>query len=525
MPSLWLSLIPVLFLIAGLLSVVWISGEDATSGPSQVVLILAGFFAGLLSLAHGLYRAREDGKDAVDSHGMNEAVSGGVNAKVPADRDYPDSSALHPFTLAGGWKKLENSILNTITEVLPAILILLLIGALIGVWILSGVVPALIVWGIALLNPSIFFFSACILAALVSLVTGSSWSTAGTVGVALVGVGQALGMDPAMTAGAVVSGAYFGDKMSPFSETTNLAASMAGVDLFAHIRNMVYTTAPALLLSLIVYLGLGYSGQSVASPDQLRRTVETLETVFWIHPVLLLVPALTFLMIYKRVPAIPAILTGTIMGSAFAALFQQPALQWLDQKGMVGAILEAASNGLTFRTEDVAVNKLINRGGMSSMLTTIWLILSAMFFAGTMEGSGMIQSIASSVLKRIKTAGGLVTGTILGGIFANVVTSEQYLSIVINGRFFREAYQKRNLSALTLSRSLEDSGTLTSALVPWNTCGAFMAATLQTPVVLFAPFAFLNWITPLIALSYAWSGRFLGHRTEPSSEKSNLQKN
>ncbi|MBI40587.1 MAG: Na+/H+ antiporter NhaC [Leptospiraceae bacterium] len=499
MPSLWLSLLPVIFLISGLLSVVWVAGEDATAGPSQVVLILSGFFAALLSLGHGFYRSRSE---------RSQSVGAGSSISHP-----------HPFSLNDGWKKLESSVLSTITEVLPAILILLLIGALIGVWILSGIVPALIVWGIALLNPAIFFFTACLLAALVSLVTGSSWSTAGTVGVALVGVGQALGLDPAMTAGAVVSGAYFGDKMSPFSETTNLAASMAGVDLFAHIRNMIFTTAPALLISLIIFLGLGYSGEGTA-PGDLRETVESLNQVFWIHPALLLVPAVTFFMIYKKVPAIPAILTGTILGAVFAALFQQSALFWLKQEGMVAAILEAASNGLNFRTDNEAVNSLINRGGMSSMLSTIWLILSAMFFAGIMEGAGMIQSIAQSVLSRIKSVGGLVTGTILGGVFANVVTSEQYLSIVVNGRFFREAYQKRNVSALTLSRSLEDSGTLTSALVPWNTCGAFMAATLQTPVILYAPFAFLNWITPLIALFYAWSGRFLGDGNTKDFEQS-----
>ncbi|HBS05548.1 MAG TPA: Na+/H+ antiporter NhaC [Leptospiraceae bacterium] len=483
---LWLSLLPVIFLISGLLSVVWLTGEDATAGPSQVVLILSGFFAALLSLLYSWHR----------------------------NRSQPSEPHSHPVSLSESWRKLENSILSTITEVLPAILILLLIGALIGVWILSGIVPALIVWGIALLNPSVFFFTACILAALVSLVTGSSWSTAGTVGVALIGVGQALGMDPAITAGAVVSGAYFGDKMSPFSETTNLAASMAGVDLFAHIRHMMFTTAPALLISLVVFLFLGHSDEGV-NAENLQKTVDSLNGVFWIHPTLLLVPAITFFMIYKKVPAIPAILTGSILGSIIAALFQRPALGWMEQEGMVSAILAAASNGPGFRTGNEVVDQLINRGGMSSMLGTIWLILSAMFFAGVMEGAGMIQSIASAVLSRIKSVGGLVTGTILGGIFANVVTSEQYLSIVVNGRFFREAYQSRNVSALTLSRSLEDSGTLTSALVPWNTCGAFMAATLQTPVLLYAPFALLNWITPIIALIYAWTGRFLG----PTPEK------
>ncbi|MCB1169451.1 MAG: Na+/H+ antiporter NhaC [Leptospiraceae bacterium] len=476
MPPLWLSIVPVLFLILGLVSAVWIAGEDATSGPSQVMLILSGIFAAFLSLTHSYFVSRRE--------------------KVA-------------FSFSASWKKLESAILSTIAEVMPAVLILLLIGALIGLWIVSGVVPALIVWGIALLDPTIFLFTACILSAVVSLVTGSSWSTAGTVGVALVGVGHALGMDPGMTAGAVVSGAYFGDKMSPFSETTNLAASMAGVELFDHIRHMMYTTIPGLVISLVIFLGLGYGISESSSPVQLENTVNAIESVFWIHPALLIVPLFTFFLIYRRIPAVPAILMGSMLGAGFAAIFQTEALGFAGGKSMPAALLQSASNGLSFTTGQSNVDSLLSRGGMSSMLTTIWLILSAMFFAGIMEGSGMIHSIASSVLKRIHSTGGLITGTIFGGLFANVVTSEQYLSIVVNGRFFREAYKQRGLSPLTLSRSLEDSGTLTSALVPWNTCGAFMAATLQTPVFLYAPFAFLNWITPLIAILYGWTGTFL----------------
>ncbi|MCB1138151.1 MAG: Na+/H+ antiporter NhaC [Leptospiraceae bacterium] len=487
MPPLWLSIVPVLFLILGLVSAVWIAGEDATSGPSQVMLILSGIFASFLSLTHGYYSARRN--------------------RVA-------------FSFSASWKKLESAILSTIAEVMPAVLILLLIGALIGLWIVSGVVPALIVWGIALLDPTIFLFTACILSAVVSLVTGSSWSTAGTVGVALVGVGHALGMDPGMTAGAVVSGAYFGDKMSPFSETTNLAASMAGVELFDHIRHMMYTTIPGLVISLVIFLGMGYGITESSSPVELEKTVNTIQSVFWIHPALLAVPLFTFFLIYRRIPAVPAILLGSLLGAAFAALFQSEALAFADQKNMPAALLQSASNGLHFATGQSNVDSLLGRGGMSSMLTTIWLILSAMFFAGIMEGSGMIQSIATSVLKRIHSTGGLISGTIFGGLFANIVTSEQYLSIVVNGRFFREAYKQRGLSPLTLSRSLEDSGTLTSALVPWNTCGAFMAATLQTPVFLYAPFAFLNWITPLIGILYAWTGTFLAPAEQKRGGKS-----
>ena len=499
--------------MAGLVSVVSLTGSEATSGPSQVVLILSGMFAAVLYMGHGFALARKARRNqsGTDSAGDSLKRQSGEDPNIQPV-DHGNSRA---FSFQGYWARLENSILSTITEVMPAILILLLIGALIGVWIVSGVVPALIVWGTALLNPTIFYFTACILAALVSLVTGSSWSTAGTVGVALVGIGQALGSDPAITAGAVVSGAYFGDKMSPFSETTNLAASMAGVDLFEHIKHMLFTTAPAMLISLIAFLGLGYSLESQSTGARLAETVQTIEKVFWIHPLLLLVPALTFFLIYKKMPAIPAILVGTIAGGLVAALFQSRALAYLASGDMVTTILAAAGNGPQYDTGSVAVDKLVNRGGMSSMLNTIWLILSAMFFAGVMEGSGMIHSIAASVLKRLRSRRSLVSSTILGGLFANVVTSEQYLSIVVNGRFFRKAYAERGISPLTLSRSLEDSGTLTSALIPWNTCGAFMAATLQISTFAYAPFAFLNWITPLIALIYAWTGSFLGPPHEP----------
>ncbi|MCB1167717.1 MAG: Na+/H+ antiporter NhaC [Leptospiraceae bacterium] len=476
LPSLWISILPVLFLIAGLLSAVLMAGDEATSGPSQVVLILSGLIAAAISLLHGRLSAR----------------------KNRVRFSYHDS-----------WKRLESAVLATIAEVLPAIMILLLIGGLIGLWIISGVVPALIVWGIALLDPSIFLFTACILSAIVSMVTGSSWSTAGTVGVALIGVGQALGLDPGMCAGAVVSGAYFGDKMSPFSETTNLAASMAGVDLFAHIRHMLYTTIPGLIIALFLFLILGFGIETSKSPAELETTVQSIHKVFWIHPVLLAVPLLTFFMIYKKVPAIPAILIGSLLGALTAAAFQQHALASLKETSMARVLLDAAANGLEFHSGLDSVDKLLNRGGMSSMLGTIWLILSAMFFAGIMEGAGMINAMAAAVLKRVHSTGGLVSSTILGGIVANVVTSEQYLSIVVNGRFFREAYKKKGISPVTLSRSLEDSGTLTSALVPWNTCGAFMSATLQTPVYLYAPYAFLNWIVPIIAIVYAWTGTFL----------------
>jgi NhaC family Na+:H+ antiporter len=471
-PSLVVSLIPVIFLIATLTITVIIFGDKATSGPVQSVLMLAAAFAAVFALTHGIK-----------------------------------------------WHDLEEHVLGTMADVMQPILILLLIGALIGVWILSGIVPAIIVWGLKLLSPSIFLFTACIISSVVSMATGSSWSTAGTIGVALVGIGQAMDMNLGMTAGAIVSGAYFGDKLSPFSETTNLAASMAETPLFVHIRHMIWTTTPALIIALILYLILGFT-QSHASytPEKIKIITDIINSKFDTSVYMLLPPVITIGIMVKRFPAIPSIIIGIALGIIFALIFQPQVVSEMAGKsdlpiGMASlkTCLDTAATGFRSSTGMEIVDNLLNKGGMAAMLNTIWLILSAMFFAGVMDGSGMMGSIADGILKGIRGSGNLVAATLGTAVLVNILAAEQYLSIVITGRMYKEAYDKQGLHRKNLSRALEDAGTLTSPLVPWNTCGAFMATTLGVATYLYLPFAFLNIITPLVSLVYAYTGFTIEH--------------
>jgi len=462
-PGLLEALLPVVFLIFSLTGVVTVFGADATRGPAQIALILAGCFAAALATTQGTT-----------------------------------------------WARLEQSVIETTALVIQAILILLLVGGLIGVWILAGIVPALIVWALELLSPQIFLMASAIICAIVSLATGSSWSTAGTLGLALIGAGSALGLHPAMTAGAIVSGAYFGDKLSPFSETTNLAASMAEVPLFAHIRHMLYTTIPAFGIALVVFFCLGMNPPQPLD-DNIARVIRTLNHSFHISIYLMVPVLLLFALVALRLPAIPALLLGILSGMVCAVIFQQQQItQW--QGGEAGlasnfmASIQAAAQGFVSRTGDKTVDDLLSRGGMSSMLTTVWLILSAMFFSGIMEGSGMLQRIARAILSVMHSRSRLILATLSSSAFMNVAASDQYLSIVLTGRMYRKAYDEQKLSRLNLSRALEDSGTLTSALVPWNTCGAFMATTLGVPTLTYLPYAILNWLNPLIGALYATTG-------------------
>lgn len=466
-PSFFISLLPVIFLIGALTATVILFGDQATSGPVQAALILTAVFAAVFALTHG-----------------------------------------HT------WHELEEKVMETLGDVMKPVLILLLIGALIGVWILSGIVPSIIVWGLKLLNPSVFLFTACVISAIVSLATGSSWSTAGTIGVALVGIGQAMDINMGMTAGAIISGAYFGDKLSPFSETTNLASSMAGTDLFVHIRHMLHTTTPALVITLIIFLFLGFFG-SHASYDTTRIDTITgaVNKMFNTGIYMLIPPVITIGIMARKVPAIPAIVLGIILGVIFAILFQTEVFVPAGAKENLNSgvmkikiCLLTAADGFKSTTGIKEVDSLLNKGGMSAMLNTIWLIISAMFFAGIMDGSGMMGSIASGILKGVRGSGNLIAATIGTAITTNILASEQYLSIVITGRMYREAYQQQGLKSKNLSRALEDGGTITSPLVPWNTCGAFMSSTLGVPTFAYLPYAFLNILTPLISLIYGYTG-------------------
>jgi NhaC family Na+:H+ antiporter len=396
------------------------------------------------------------------------------------------------------WKELEDGIVDTIKMAMQAILILMIIGMIIGTWILGGIVPTMIYYGLKLLSPSIFLVATCLLCCVVSLATGSSWTTAGTVGIALVGVGIGLGMNPGIVAGAIISGAYFGDKMSPLSDTTNLAPAMAGSTLFEHIRHMIYTTGPSLIISLILYgiIGMRFAGNEIDTAA-INEILVGLEANFNISLILLLAPILVIAMVIFKVPAMPGLIGGTVLGALFAFLFQGADMT---------AIVEATHYGYSSDTGITVIDDLLSRGGLDSMMWTVSLILCAMSFGGVMEKSGMLEAIASSIMKLAHGTGSLVLATIITIIAMNMMAGDQYLAIVIPGRMYRQIYEDRGLHPKNLSRVLEDAGTLTSPLVPWNSCGLFMSGTLGVATLVYLPYCFLNLINPLVSIFYGFTG-------------------
>lgn len=407
-------------------------------------------------------------------------------------------AALMALRLGLRWRDIEHGFLDGIKLALGACLILLAVGMLIGTWIAGGIVPMLIVYGLKLISPDYFLVAACACCAIVSLATGSSWTTAGTVGIAFIGIGTGLGIPLPLVAGAIISGAYFGDKMSPLSDTTNLAPAVAGSELFEHVRHMAWTTGPSMILALLLYwlIGTRY-GSDGASLEMVETISGTLMKNYQITPWLLLAPAVVLTMVILRVPALPAVLFGAVLGGVFASVFQGTSL---------AAALDLAYTGVKAETGVAAVDELLSRGGMSSMFGTIAIIFSAMCFGGVMEKSGMLATIAGAILRLAKSTGGLITATLATCLGSNVAAPDQYLSIVVPGRMYREAYRKAGLHPKNLSRALEDSATITSPLVPWNSCGAFMFATLGVFPLAYAPFAFLNLINPLISALYGWTG-------------------
>ena len=424
-------------------------------------------------------------------------VSTGLTPHIPLIFGTVIASLL-ALRLGYRWDELQDGIVKGITIALPACLILMVIGMLIGTWIAGGIVPTMIFYGLKLISPSVFLVATCIICALVSLSTGSSWSTAGTVGIALIGVGEGLGIPLPMVAGAIISGAYFGDKMSPVSDTTNLAPGVAGTDLFAHVRHMVYTTVPSLAIALILYaiLGYGYVGAQIdtAGVDQILGALQDRFTIHW---ALLAAPALVIVMVIFRIPALPALLGGTVVGAAVAVFVQ----------GMpLAEVMAVAQGGFAPATGSEAVETLLARGGMEGMLSTVALILTALAFGGAMERSGMLNVIAGGILRVARSRGSLVTATVGTCAGMNLVAPDQYLSIVVPGRMYREAYRRAGLHPKNLSRALEDGGTLSSPLIPWNTCGAFMWATLGVFPFAYLPFAFLNLLNPLVSILLGYTG-------------------
>lgn len=395
--------------------------------------------------------------------------------------------------LGYSWGELEESMFVTIKMAMQAILIIMIIGVLIGTWIISGIVPAMIYWGLEILSPQIFLVATVLICGIVSIATGSSWTTMGTVGVALLGIGQGLGIPAPLVAGSIISGSYFGDKLSPLSETTNLAPAMAGTNLFDHIKFMLYSTVPSLIICLIIYgfMGMKYAGQDL-DLSQITLIRETLASSFnTLSPILFIPPIIVITLVIFKVPAIPGLIAGAVLGFVFAIVFQGAS---------VGDIINTAHSGFVSSSGVAAVDDLLSKGGLMSMMSTVSLTICALSLGGILEKTGMLQVLASSILKFAKGTFGVVFATMATCVLTNAVAGEQYLSIVIPGRMYKDEYLKRGLHPKMLSRALEDSGTMSSALVPWNTCGAYIYGTLGVSTFAYFPYAFLNLINPLVSL-------------------------
>ncbi|HQL35800.1 MAG TPA: Na+/H+ antiporter NhaC [Bacillota bacterium] len=396
------------------------------------------------------------------------------------------------------WKEVEDGIVSTIADTMQAIIILAIIGMIIGTWILGGIVPTLIYYGLQILSPAMFLVAACLLCCVVSLATGSSWTTAGTVGIALMGVAAGLGVHPGAAAGAIISGAYFGDKMSPLSDTTNLAPAMAGANLFDHVRHMVYTTGVSLVIALIGFgiLGAGYAGKQLDT-TAINEILVLMGESFQINPLLLLVPVIVIVMVARKVPAIPGLFIGTLLGGLAAMIFQGASF---------ASVTDAMQYGVVSETGNVMLDELLTNGGYQSMMWTISLILAALTFGGVLEKTGMLETIGKTVLKYAKSTGALVTATILTSIFTNILAGDQYLALVLPGKMYKDEFHKRGLAPRNLSRCLEDAGTLTSPLIPWNTCGAAMSSYLGVPTIEYIPYCFLNLVNPVVSIIFGFTG-------------------
>ena len=466
--SLYISLIPVVVLIVLLSLNVWLFGDNTTSGSNQLSLLIAAAVAAVLG---GIYGVK--------------------------------------------WKDMLQGAVKSISSAMGALIILLLIGSLAGTWMLSGIVPSMIFYGLEILNPTIFLFATCIVCAVVSLATGSSWSTIATIGIAMLGIGNALGLSNGLIGGAIISGAYFGDKMSPLSDTTNLAPAMAGTDLITHIRYMMFTTIPSITITLIIFLIIGLKMDNNNSGfSQVLEMQNALSSTYNISLWSLLVPFLVIFLIIKKVPAVPALFIGTIGGGLYAVFFQQDVIYQLTKyeignnlsylKHAYISVMNAMTVDVNINTGNEGVNNLVSTGGMSGMLNTIWLIVCAMSFGGIMEVTGFLKTITNSLLRFVKSRKSLVLTTSGTCLFLNVTASDQYLAIVVPGRMFANSYKKYGLAPKNLSRTLEDTATVTSPLVPWNTCGATHAGVLGISTLIYLPYCFFNLISPIMTLVFAY---------------------
>ena len=410
------------------------------------------------------------------------------------------------------WREIERGMIETISMSLQAILILLMVGALIGAWILSGTVPSMIYYGVQLMSPDYFYLTACLVCALLGFSIGSSWTVAGTLGIGLMGIAAALDLSLPMSAGAIISGAYFGDKLSPLSETTNLAAAVTNNDLFDHIQHMLWTTVPAILITLLIFFVLGLGNNSGVVIEDIINLQNAMDQAFHISPLMLIPLFVLLTLAIKKQPALSTLISGTVLGCIFAAIFQWDAAVALASDpnlhplaAIFKGLFSTMFLGYTSVSGNESLDSLLSKGGMSSMLTTIGLVVNAMAFGGAMARTGLLSRLVEAALSGGRSAGGLITATVGTCIGTNILAADQYLSIVLPGQMFVKSYEDHGLKSISLSRTLEDSGTLTAALVPWNTCGAYMSATLGISTFYYAPFAFFNMLCPVIAIVYAFS--------------------
>ncbi|WP_371189235.1 Na+/H+ antiporter NhaC [Thalassotalea maritima] len=464
-PSLFDALLPIVLMIALLATSFIYFGDSSSYGPNQIGLLLATGVAIIIGYKNG-----------------------------------------------HSWQSMEKAIINGISLSLSAVLILLVVGALIGTWLLAGTVPTLIYYGLLILDPSWFYVATCIICGLVSMSIGSSWTTAATVGVALLAVAEGLNLSPVITAGAIISGAYFGDKISPLSETTNLAPAVAGSELFEHIRYMLWTTVPSIITALFLFTILGLQEDVSTTTESALELNALLQQYFHISSFNLLPLVVLMVLAFNKVPAFLAIGVGTLIGAIWAVLFQQNFIMLIAGEGVdqftanVTVVWTAFFDGVAITTDNTDFNNLISRGGMAGMLNTIWLIICALSFGALLEHLGLLQRLMDAMLRGVKSIGGLISSTVGTCIVTNIVTADQYMAIVMPGRMYKSEYQKRGLQPVVLSRTLEDSGTITSPLIPWNSCGAYMHGVLMVNPLEYAFYAFFNLINPILAVVYGFIG-------------------
>ena len=462
-PSFIDALIPLVLLVILLILSVAIFGSDSSYGPNQIALIFSAGVVCIIGLKNGFK-----------------------------------------------WHDLEQAMIHGISVSMGAIFILLSVGALIGTWLLSGTVPTMIYLGLQILSPEWFYVAACLLSAIVAMSIGSSWTTAATIGVALIGIANGIGASSAIAAGAIISGAYFGDKISPLSETTNLAPAVAGSDLFEHIRHMLWTTVPSFIITLILFTILGFTEHRDGTDVNVSHIQDIIMSTYDVSAIHLTPLFLLVLMAIKKLPAFPTIFIGALVGAIWGIIFQHDLLtkvagstQVIDQMTVVWTAL---FDGFTVSTGDEVMDKLLSGGGMSGMLNTTWLIMTALMFGSVMEKVGLLAVFVKGILKAAKSTGSLITSTILTAFGTNLITADQYMSIVMPGRMYKEEYERRGLKNVNLSRALEDGGTITSPLIPWNTCGAYMAGVLLVSPLDYWQFAFFNLINPILAIIFAYLG-------------------